>query len=257
MSTAARGLRHLGRRVRERFYGAFDCQTHIIALHDYSLLYYAVPKVANTSLKEMFGELVAARLPQDFRERLSEGGRGASLFSKDRRPAMYERNILLCKHHVRHFDGYTGVAFVRNPWDRLVSCYANKLNRRHLFQGPERRGTLKSLQAAGLYSAEMSFADFVRAVGIIPDSEANRHFRSQYTFLTDRRGSLMPQRIYRFEKLDEDLSALISDFGLPRMELPHKKSTSRRDYREYYTPELRDMVAQRYADDIELFDYEF
>lgn len=252
-----RHLRRLARSARERLYGRFDCQTHIIALHEYGLLYYAVPKVANTSLKTIFSDIIVRSLPSEVVESLPADREDTELFRKSRRPIMYDRGILLCKHDVKRYASYTSFAFVRNPWDRLVSCYANKLSQKHLFQGPERRGTLKALQRAGVYSQQISFADFVKAVSLIPDIEANRHFRSQHCFLTDRSGALMPDRVYRFEQLSEDFAALVSEFGLSAVELPHKKSTARRDYREYYTPELRDMTARRYARDIELFGYEF
>lgn len=257
MGPSIRPVGRLIRTARERLYGWFDCQTHIIALHDHALLYYAVPKVANTSLKTIFSDIIVRSLPTEVVKELPADRPDTELFRKSRRPIMYDLGVLLCKHDVKRFATYTGFAFVRNPWDRLVSCYANKLSQKHLFQGPERRGTLRALQRAGLYSEEMTFADFVKAVSLIPDTEANRHFRSQHCFLTDRTGALMPDRLYRFERLSDGFAELVSEFDLPAVDLPHKKPTAHRDYREYYTIELRDAVARRYARDIELFGYEF
>jgi hypothetical protein len=36
----------------------------------------------------------------------------------------------------------------------------------------------------------MSFADFVAVVASIPDDDADSHFRSQYTFVTDEKGKI-------------------------------------------------------------------
>jgi hypothetical protein len=253
----ASSLSRFSAAIRGLWYGALDCQTHIIAVHDRKLLFYAVPKAANTSVKAILSDHIQTTLPRELRSRVPGQNTGGTLFRKDRRPLMYEAGILLCKHQAAALSGYTGFAFVRNPWDRLVSCYANKLTRSQLAKDPQGRGTLRSLARAGALSEDMSFADFARAVASISDKKANRHFRSQYTFLVGRRGRLMPQRILKFERFEEDLRAILSEFKLEKTEVPHKKPTRRGDYREYYDTELKELVASRYARDIELFGYSF
>lgn len=258
---SARGIAkapaRLARWIAERRYGAYDCQTHIIAIHDRKLLYFAVPKAANTSLKALFSDHIEKSLPDPLRERMPRETAGGTLFRKDRRALMYDEGILLCKHQAERLVDYTGFALVRNPWDRVVSCYANKLTRGQLAKGPRNRGTLKSLERAGAFSTDLDFAGFVEAVSKIPDEHANRHFRSQFTFLTDRTGALMPSRILKFESLTDELNELLSEYGLDELRLPHKKPTRRADYREYYDEHLKELVAERYARDIELFGYRF
>jgi hypothetical protein len=67
----------------------------------------------------------------------------------------------------------------------------------------------------------------------------------------------MPQRILKFERFEEGLRKILGDFGLEAIQVPHKKPTRRGDYRDYYDDQLREIVAERYARDIELFDYSF
>jgi hypothetical protein len=114
-------VRRLVRGARERLYGRFDCQTHIIALHDYGLLYYAVPKVANTSLKTIFSDIIVQSLDTEVVESLPADREDTELFRKSRRPIMYDRGILLCKHELNvtaltralHSCGTPGIAWSR------------------------------------------------------------------------------------------------------------------------------------------------
>lgn len=170
---------------------------------------------------------------------------------------MYARDYLICKHEVSRYGRYVGFAFVRNPWDRLVSCYKDKLERIDLSSGPAGRGTLESLSEAGHFSESMTFKEFALAVCEIPDARANRHFRSQLSFLRDRKGSLLPGEIYRFENLGAEFARLAKAHGLPQTELPHFKSRARRDYRDYYDDDLAERVRVRYEDDVEAFGYSF
>jgi chondroitin 4-sulfotransferase 11 len=244
------------RKWQARRYGAFDCDTDIIALHPYRVLYFAVPKVANTSLKAAFSRLLATHLTDVLGPEPDDKAR-RSLFRRHFRAIMYDRGYLLCKHDIGRYSGYDSFAFVRNPWDRLVSCYTNKLERVDLSNGPQGRDTLESLSKAGYFREDMKFEEFASAVCDIPDENANRHYRSQHTFLSDPGGTLLPRQIYRFEHLAEHFTTLTQHHDLPYVELPHYKPGRRRDYREYYTQTLRDKVAERYRTDIELFGYKF
>ncbi|MFP4011510.1 MAG: sulfotransferase family protein [Spirochaetaceae bacterium] len=244
------------RRARASVYGHYDCKTIIIALHREQALYFAVPKVANTSIKKLLTGVIEARLPADVAERVAGG---PQLFrGKGRRAEMRDLQYLLCKHEVPRYRHYYSFAFVRNPWDRLVSCYMDKVAETDLEdEDLNPKSAAVFMRQHGGKTGEVSFEEFAREVCRTPDAESNRHFRSQHVFLTDRRGRLLPEHIFRFETLAEDFATVMQRIGLPGLELPHANRTQRRDYRDYYTDELRDLVAERYRRDIEVFGFEF
>ncbi len=237
------------RRIRLKLYGAYDGSVDIIALHRYRLLYFAVPKVANTSIKVA---LAAAIDPERQRAIDATGTKSSFLREPTLRPGLYRDHILLNKYMVSRYNAYRLWAFVRNPWDRLVSCYSDKVMRDEIH-----RGVAESIGTVGAFRPEMPFDEFARVVCQLNESDANRHFRSQYTFLVDRKGELFPSRIGRFESLAEDFSVMCAEAGITEIELPKFKHTRHTHYHDYYDKNTRKLVADRYAKDIHLFGYEY
>ena len=75
--------------------------------------------------------------------------------------------------------------------------------------------------------------------------------------MSDEEGAVIVDFIGRFENLNEDTGTVFRNLGISGASLPHNNSSHHRDYRSYYTEETRDLVAERYARDIEFFGYEF
>ena len=64
--------------------------------------------------------------------------------------------------------------------------------------------------------------------------------------------------VMRYESLLEDLEIVLTSHGLPVPELPHmNKSEGRMHYREYFLPEGREYVENRFRLEIEKYGYEF
>jgi len=134
--------------------------------------------------------------------------------------------------------------FVRNPFDRAVSSWK--------FGGWKPR-----------YAWKCSFAEFAKRISSwdLENSkkwnERSWHCCSQYTHLINEDGSLLVDFIGRFETLQQDFNIICDKIGIPRKELPHKNKTKHKHYTEYYDDETRQIVAEKYAKDIEYFGYEF
>ncbi len=108
----------------------------------------------------------------------------------------------------------------------------------------------------GVFEAGMSFERFAREVAQIPDEEAEPHFLSQHKFIVNREGTLIVDFLGSFETLDKDFDVVRQRIRAP-VELPHLLRSQRGHYRDYYSPDLADIIGDRYSEDIARFRYTF
>ncbi len=139
------------------------------------------------------------------------------------------------------WDSYFKFAFVRNPWDRLVSWYAMCI------ENPSNDFTRHIKRNAP------TFSDFIKKTthGIAEKTTWN-----QADYITDEQGLLLVDFVGRYENMREDYACLARKLNL-RLELTHVNSSKHGNYRRYYTAETREIVRRRFHKDIQAFGYEF
>ena len=151
----------------------------------------------------------------------------------------------------KEFDSYFKFAFVRNPWDRLVSAYyflksGGKSSK-------DRSWALKNLDRIG-------FQDFILNIERQKKKLSYLHFIHQYKFLCEP-GKSHPLVDYLgfYERLEEDYSFIAKKLKIDRepLEVLNVTRGRKKDYREYYSEETKRIVFQIYQKDIELFGYDF
>lgn len=147
----------------------------------------------------------------------------------------------------RKFHRYFKFAFVRNPWDRLVSTY-------HFLLGG---GMTKSdADWARDNIRDLDFGQFVRRWLNEQNVLTEIHFRPQNHFIADDHGHIMMDFVGRFETIDADFLTIATRLGLC-VNLPSGNRSDHRHYTTYYDDETRDIVASVYAKDIDMFGYTF
>lgn len=130
----------------------------------------------------------------------------------------YRKNISL-----KEFKSYYKFTFVRNSWDRIISAYNYS----------KKFGNTKNLKAW------------------IIDIDPNHKYGLQYDFVNGC------DFIGKFENLQEDYNTVCDKIAIPRQQLPHKNKGEHKHYTKCYDDETREIVAKRYAKDIEHFGYKF
>ena len=140
------------------------------------------------------------------------------------------------------WSGYFRFAFVRNPWERLVSWYCMCM------QIPAPNAFARYVRGEA-----PTFTDFITRA---TTGMGERTTRNQLDFVAGEDGSLMVDFIGRYENLAADYRIVKERLRLTA-DLPHTNRSSHTSYRDYYTPETRAIVADRYARDIAHFGYRF
>ena len=134
-------------------------------------------------------------------------------------------------------DSLFKFAFVRNPWDRLVSEYSFILAR----DNHPRHAEVKALP------------DFL---GYLRYEKGRARGRSQVRMLASPDGRPTIDFVGRFENLNADFEEACTRIGIDAS-LPHLNKTKHRDYREFYDRASKAYVAEAWEDEIEAFGYEF
>lgn len=145
--------------------------------------------------------------------------------------------------------------FVRNPWSRLVSWYSMMAER------PDEGKSNPLFEYVRSHS--QNFEEFLRqctdevtqTVKGIPYTKSL--VKNQLDYFTDASGRVAVNFIGRFEQLEIDFQQVIAAAGLPNFPIEKTNTTSKKDYRTFYSDATRQLVAERFKKDIEYFGYEF
>ena len=128
----------------------------------------------------------------------------------------------LCKRQ-KDIKDFLKIGVVRNPFSRVISFWSWSPKYKNL-----------------------SFSDCLKYANF------SGYFHS---FVLD--GEFVMDYVIKLENLQEDFNIVCDKIGIPQQKLPHKNKSKHKHYTEYYDDETRQIVAEKYAKDIEMFGYEF
>lgn len=217
-----------------------------ILSHEHGFLFIHVAKTGGRSINRT----IAKRCAQ--RERFNTQGLDANVDVLGRKIALEIRNRMTDDQWNRYFK----FAFVRNPWDRLVSMYRHIYLSRDMNAKGKIRYLNEIIKRLDIKSEELTFEVFVKRV-VRDHVFDNYHWDKQIHCFTNESNKNLFNFIGRFENLQADFDFACRQIGFPLTTLPHHNRTERNHYSCYYTEETRQIVADIYRDDIEMFDYTF
>ena len=161
------------------------------------------------------------------------------------------------KEYDSNWNSYFKFAFVRNPFDRLLSAYYDKVVNKHDIPFYDKFRNL-------------SFKEFVLQISKIDLNNLNRcvvdrHITPQNLIIPNKDNLSF---IGRIEQFKIDFEFVCGKIGLEykfdyEVGRNHRKTsenlnkTKHKHYTEYYDDETKQIVAEKYAKDIEYFGYKF
>lgn len=189
----------------------------------YRCIFIHVPKCAGVSVsKSLFGGLAGGH---------RSIGRYQMIFRK------------------REFDSYFKFAFVRNPWDRLVSAF--------LYLKGGGFNEVDRNWAAENLAAYADFDSFVRHWVTPRNIWSWVHFIPQTYFICID-GAPALDFVGRYENLSADFDFVKKQLGIEaRLSQANQNRPATNDFTTFYTDETRDIVADVYRDDIKTLGYRF
>ena len=244
-------------------------------------IYTPVCKAASNSLIKYFGMVAYGDhgherepTPQELNKlaRLwRDQNQFQSLFSTDQNS---EDHYLSYFMGTDEYKNYYKVAFVRNPWARVVAAF-RELLRRSPF-GEQKLNEPFGLSYREIYDlmqGYISFENFVNfIVNIEPDQLkgktdvggkvpiVNVHWRPQADILhiKNRFPNMEYDFIGKLENINEDFNYVQEQLGLEKTELYKDHVTQKYNHRLYYqTSKTIDLVGEYYKKDIEEFGYTY
>ena len=160
---------------------------------------------------------------------------------------------------------YFKFAFVRNPWDRVLSNYFYSIK----IQWKAANWDFSEVK-------NLEFKDFVRKIydktfdwnktwrlfksrrrESIHESTIPLRWTSAYLWLVDSNNNVLTDYIGRFENLQEDFDIICEKIGIPKKQLDWVNKSKHKHYSEYYDDETREIVAKNHKEDIKYFGYKF
>ena len=224
--------------------------------HKHKFIFIHIPKCAGSSIEKVF----------------FPGSRRKNWFGYNKKIGGFLQH-LTCREIIyfnfldrQTFDAMFKFTFVRNPWDKMVSEYVWRIKRAGNFVNAPLNVRHGKSHPNGTKSnvKKTTYKDFLLGNFLWQEISYEQHMKSQVSYMHEETGKLLvdfgvvlTDFIGRFENLQEDFNIVCDKIGTPQRKLPHRNKTKHKHYTEYYDDETRQLVAEKYARDIEFFGYEF
>jgi hypothetical protein len=219
----------------------------------HKVIYVAVPKAASTRIRRTL-----ARIEGRFSRSLKARSR-----AKYRGPYGPRNFSIGLFHRLATSPGMMRFSFVRNPYARVVSCWADKFASKPLIEGDHFiddylaiRKTIDGNLPAGS-DRTLSFAEFVIFAAATAKARHDIHLQEQDDILS--MPGIQFDLVGKVENFDEDFSHVLdylqADDDVRREASVALNESHHDDWAAYYTDELADCIYRAYERDFDRFGY--
>ena len=157
---------------------------------------------------------------------------------------------------------YFKFTFVRNPWERCVSFYhftrdVQCTEREAAYNDTSFEDFLRSPDPPACNPFTMN-ADWCKHSPTLQRLYENSHpLENQIDWITDSNSKLLTNFVGKVEDIQKDYDIICNILRIRSEPLTRANPSRHGHYSEYYNRETRDIVAKRYARDIEAFNYSY
>ena len=257
----------------------------------YKCVFIHIPRTGGTSFRKILGIDGDGVETTDWSKASLEQVNGKGLLSISNRQSTLPSHTIprvlhkehMCMKHIAQlnvvprsiFDEYLKFAFVRNPWDKALSVYTNHYhiycdNFEHYID--KLQIIVRFLNDNFTFDLETPFYEKYSRItfNVLYDKDLDYPFNPwpgeeviidpqffpQLLLTHDENGNQLVDVIGRFENFAHDAKQILAWLNISEpIEKIH--SSDHPPYREAYTPRMKDIIADVFAKDIEIFGYEF
>ena len=201
--------------------------------HKYKFVFIAVPRTGSTSVRRVLDDISDIKSTYKY-------------LRNEANPYYHHITAAEVKYiflqNSWDWDSYTKFCVVRNPYDRAVSLYHHRIDT-VLRKAPGKSAIFniaRKIKYRHLY--QKTFSQW-----LTDESSFEGLARSLSDFDSENDLSLMDYYV-RFENLQDDFSAVAKKLGVEKLigEITKTNdSLNRKDYREYYSHPLKDLIRKR------------
>ncbi len=262
MLAALDGVR-IAKDVRSRTYYKPFFQASVTVLKNYNVVYVENSKVACTKIKKVLLSLDNWPLrAEDILEK------EVHIHNKEKTGMIGPEDLTMSGlARICRDPRYFRFGFVRNPYDRTLSAYIDKVlapqkdetkrNYIPVAQQIKASFTGDDFRKINLDKDPVSFSEFVSYIAKQRAYSMDRHWLHQY--LTMWHPHMKYDFIGRLESFSEDFASVLKRIRAPQelvASVAARANASRRGKKKYYTKELAEKVYSIFRKDFELYGYD-
>lgn len=204
----------------------------MIISHKHKFIFIHIPKTGGTSVQEALKPFLADS------DIYINDPRHVKNFHKHSTAAEVRKEV-----GEEVWNSYFKFAFVRNPWDAVVSLY-------HWWLREDNMVKYASVRFDRIRGYP-NFIDFVNSEkDFIP-------LDKQKKWVTDKNGEMIVDFIGSYENLQNDLNFIFNKLGFSNLNLKRLNKSSHLHYSEYYDLSAKKRIEKFFEEDIKLFGYTF